>query len=75
MDRSSPGARALVVLIRGYQRGLSPLLPPACRYSPSCSSYAVEAIQVHGAMRGGWLALCRIARCHPFGGSGYDPVP
>jgi putative membrane protein insertion efficiency factor len=75
MDRPSPVARALVLLIRGYQRGVSPLLPPACRFTPSCSSYAVEAIRLHGAGRGGWLALRRLLRCHPWGGSGYDPVP
>lgn len=75
MDRPSPVARGLVFLIRGYQRGISPLLPASCRYVPSCSSYATEALQVHGAARGGWLALKRLLRCHPWGGSGYDPVP
>lgn len=75
MDRPSPVARALVLLIRGYQRGVSPMLPPACRFTPSCSSYAVEAIQLPGAGRGAWLALRRLLRCHPWGGSGYDPVP
>ncbi|HEU5210934.1 MAG TPA: membrane protein insertion efficiency factor YidD [Longimicrobiales bacterium] len=75
MDRPSPVARGLVFLIRGYQRGVSPLLPASCRYVPSCSSYAAEALQVHGAARGGWLAVRRLLRCHPWGGSGYDPVP
>ena len=69
-----PG-RLLVVPIRGYQRFVSPLLPPSCRYLPTCSAYAVEAIGKHGAAKGGWLALRRIARCHPWGASGYDPVP
>ncbi len=62
-------------LIRGYQLFLSPLLPPSCRYLPSCSEYAAEAIARHGAWRGTWLALLRLLRCHPWGGSGYDPVP
>lgn len=75
MDRPSPVARGIVFLIRGYQRGVSPMLPASCRYVPSCSSYAVEAVQVHGAARGGWLAMRRLLRCHPWGGSGYDPVP
>jgi uncharacterized protein len=62
-------------LIRAYQLLLSPLLPPSCRYLPSCSNYAAEAIATHGALRGSWLALARLLRCHPWGGSGYDPVP
>lgn len=62
-------------LIRGYQLVLSPLLPASCRYSPTCSSYALEAIGRFGAIRGGWLAIKRIGRCHPWGGSGWDPVP
>ena len=61
--------------IRVYQRSISPVLPPACRYYPTCSAYAVEAVMTHGVLRGGWLALKRLARCHPWGGSGYDPVP
>jgi putative membrane protein insertion efficiency factor len=65
----------MLLLIRAYQRAISPLLPPACRYAPSCSQYALTAVEQHGAWRGGWLALRRLARCHPFGGSGYDPVP
>jgi hypothetical protein len=62
-------------LIRAYQLVLSPLLGPSCRYLPSCSDYAAEAIASHGAARGCWLALRRLLRCHPWGGSGYDPVP
>jgi len=62
-------------LIRGYQLLVSPLLPAACRYLPTCSEYAQEAIERHGAVAGCWLALRRLARCHPWGGSGYDPVP
>jgi putative membrane protein insertion efficiency factor len=65
----------LIMVVRGYQLFLSPLLPPACRYTPSCSTYAVEALQRHGALRGSWLAARRIARCHPFSPGGYDPVP
>ena len=62
-------------LIRGYQLFLSPVLPQSCRYEPSCSAYAMEAIGKHGPIRGGWLALKRILSCHPWGGHGYDPVP
>jgi putative membrane protein insertion efficiency factor len=65
----------LITLVRAYQLLLSPLLPPACRYVPSCSQYAVEALHRHGAMRGSWLAAKRICRCHPFRPGGYDPVP
>jgi uncharacterized protein len=68
-------ARAFIVLIRGYQVGISPFLPPACRYQPSCSHYAAEAIARYGAARGDWLAARRLLRCHPWGGSGHDPVP
>jgi putative membrane protein insertion efficiency factor len=62
-------------LIRFYQLFISPVLPPSCRYLPSCSAYAAEAITTHGALRGSWLAVRRLLRCHPWGGSGYDPVP
>ncbi|MEJ7813264.1 MAG: membrane protein insertion efficiency factor YidD [Gemmatimonadaceae bacterium] len=65
----------LVALVRGYQLALSPLLPPSCRYLPSCSAYAIEALEKHGAARGAWLAARRIGRCHPFRPGGYDPVP
>ena len=67
--------RVLRVLVRAYQYLVSPLLGPRCRYLPSCSSYALEALDVHGPWRGSWYALRRIARCHPWGGTGYDPVP
>jgi uncharacterized protein len=66
---------ALQAGVRAYQLLLSPLLPPSCRFLPSCSEYAAEAISRHGALRGLGLALWRLARCHPWGGSGYDPVP
>ena len=65
----------LVLLVRGYQVSLGNLLPPSCRYYPSCSAYAIEALERHGAWRGSWLALRRIGRCHPFRPGGYDPVP
>jgi putative membrane protein insertion efficiency factor len=65
----------LLAGIRAYQWLVAPLLPPACRFEPSCSRYAQEAIRRHGARRGSWLALRRLARCHPFGGCGLDPVP
>ena len=68
-------ARLMLLLIRFYQYAISPMLPPRSRYTPTCSQYAVEAVSKHGAFKGGWLALKRIARCHPFGGSGHDPVP
>ena len=67
--------RVLIALIRFYQGAISPWTPAACRYQPTCSGYALEAIRAHGAGRGGWLALRRILRCHPWGGHGYDPVP
>lgn len=65
----------LVVLIKFYQLCISPFTPPSCRYTPTCSQYALEALRKHGLFKGGWLALRRILRCHPWGGSGYDPVP
>ncbi|MCB9793927.1 MAG: membrane protein insertion efficiency factor YidD [Alphaproteobacteria bacterium] len=61
--------------IRFYRYAISPMLPPACRFHPTCSAYALEAIEVHGALKGSWLAARRIARCHPFHPGGYDPVP
>ena len=64
-----------ILIVRGYQVAISPLLPPSCRYHPTCSHYAVEALERHGAWRGGWLAVKRIARCHPFRAGGFDPVP
>ena len=66
---------ALMGLIRLYQLTLSRVLPPSCRFEPSCSHYSYEAIARYGAWRGGWLAVKRIARCHPFNPGGYDPVP
>ena len=62
-------------LIRLYRVVLSPVMPPHCRYWPSCSEYALQALRVHGPIKGSWYALRRIGRCHPWGGSGYDPVP
>lgn len=67
--------RALMAGVAGYRRFISPLLPPRCRFEPSCSAYALEALREHGAVRGLWLAFARIARCHPFHPGGYDPVP
>jgi putative membrane protein insertion efficiency factor len=67
--------RVLTALVRGYSRYLSPFLAPHCRFHPSCSVYAEEALREHGALRGGWLALRRIGRCHPFHPGGHDPVP
>ena len=69
-----PGILA-VALIRAYQYFISPLLGPRCRFYPSCSHYAVDAIRGHGLLRGSWLAARRIARCHPLNAGGYDPVP
>ncbi|WP_324671956.1 membrane protein insertion efficiency factor YidD [Hymenobacter sp. GOD-10R] len=65
----------LLGLIWVYQHLISPLTPASCRYQPTCSAYAAQAVQKHGPWRGGWLALRRISRCHPWGGHGYDPVP
>ena len=71
----TPLARLLLLAVRTYQLLLAPVLPASCRFEPSCSRYAIEAIRLHGAGQGAWLALGRLARCHPWGGSGYDPVP
>ena len=68
-------ARLLLGVIRGYQRYISPLFRPHCRFHPTCSAYAAEAIIVHGARRGAWLAVRRISRCHPWNPGGLDPVP
>ncbi|HIX02847.1 MAG TPA: membrane protein insertion efficiency factor YidD [Candidatus Odoribacter faecigallinarum] len=65
----------LVIPIKFYQYCISPLLPPTCRYTPTCSQYALEAIRKHGPFKGLWLTVKRLLRCHPWGGSGYDPVP
>ena len=84
MQAGVKGGRALVrrvlnapfvLLIRFYQICISPLTPPSCRFTPTCSQYALEAFRKYGPFKGGWLALRRILRCHPGGGSGYDPVP
>lgn len=68
-------ARLLIGLVQFYRRFLSPLLPPSCRFTPSCSEYALEAISRHGALKGGWLTIRRLLRCHPWCPGGYDPVP
>ena len=68
-------ARPLVMLVRLYQVSLGLFMGGHCRFSPSCSEYAIEALQSHGAVRGSWLTLRRVGRCHPLGGGGYDPVP
>ena len=80
--RQSPVSRLslpLIWLLSGpiwvYRLLISPLMPPTCRFSPTCSAYALEALQRHGPIRGSWLAVRRISRCHPWGGDGYDPVP
>ena len=67
--------RILIGLIRFYQKAISPMRPPCCRFIPTCSAYAVEAVEKYGALKGGWLAFRRILRCNPFHKGGYDPVP
>lgn len=64
-----------ILLVRVYQYLISPLLPTTCRYTPSCSSYAIEALKKYGPVKGGWLGIKRIVSCHPWGGHGHDPVP
>ena len=71
----SLAARPLILLVRCYQAVLGPVLGGQCRYAPTCSEYSLEALRTHGAIRGGWLTIKRICRCHPWGGSGYDPIP
>jgi hypothetical protein len=68
-------ARLLILIARGWQLGPSVVLPPSCRFKPSCSAYAITALRRYGALKGSWLAARRLARCHPWGGSGHDPVP
>jgi putative membrane protein insertion efficiency factor len=65
----------LIIIFRAYQLLISPLLPNACRYTPTCSQYGIEAVKKYGALKGGYMAIKRILRCHPWGGHGYDPVP
>lgn len=67
--------RVVLGLIRVYQRYVSPMTPPSCRYIPTCSQYAIESVTKYGAFKGSWLAIKRISRCHPFHEGGYDPVP
>ena len=74
-SRPSAGVRLLLAVITGYRRFVSPVMGPHCRFAPSCSAYALEAVRVHGALRGSWLAVRRIGRCHPFHPGGFDPVP
>jgi uncharacterized protein len=74
-ERPSAAAWPLVVLLTGYRRFVSPLLGARCRFYPSCSAYALQAVLTHGAARGSWLALRRLSRCHPFHAGGLDPVP
>jgi putative membrane protein insertion efficiency factor len=71
----SPGVRAGVIAVRAYQLLLSPFAGGACRFHPSCSHYAIDALQTHGVLRGLWLAARRVSRCHPLGSAGFDPVP
>lgn len=71
----SPLAHLMTLPVRAYRLVFSPWVGHNCRYQPTCSLYALDALQKHGALRGGWLAARRICRCHPWGGSGYDPVP
>ena len=65
----------IISLIQGYRRFISPMFPPTCRFQPTCSTYALEAISTYGTVKGGWLAIKRILRCHPFHPGGYDPIP
>ncbi|MDZ4063178.1 MAG: membrane protein insertion efficiency factor YidD [Coriobacteriia bacterium] len=67
--------RALVLIVCGYQKILSPILPPSCRFTPTCSAYAITSLERYGVLKGGWLALKRVFRCHPWNPGGYDPVP
>ncbi len=68
-------SQVLILLFTIYKYAISPMLPKACRYTPTCSTYAIEAVKKHGPLKGFWLAVKRIASCHPWGGHGYDPVP
>jgi putative membrane protein insertion efficiency factor len=75
MPRLEPLAFLLRLLVRAYQLVISPVLGPSCRFTPTCSAYAIEALAKHGAIKGSWLSLRRLMRCHPWGGMGFDPVP
>lgn len=68
-------AELLLLPVHIYRYCISPMLPPSCRFTPTCSAYAIEALRKHGPLKGSWLTLKRLLRCHPWGGSGYDPVP
>ena len=72
--KANPAIRFCVVLLRGYKRFISPLFPPSCRFTPTCSQYAVDAVQMHGVLYGLFLAVWRLLRCHPFARGGYDPI-
>lgn len=72
---SALAARLLMLPVYLYKGAISPHLPKSCRFEPTCSTYAIEALRKHGAIRGSWLTIRRLSRCHPWGGSGYDPVP
>ncbi|HJQ41007.1 MAG TPA: membrane protein insertion efficiency factor YidD [Thermoanaerobaculia bacterium] len=71
----NPFKSIALVLLRGYKRFLSPLLPPMCRFEPTCSVYTMQAVEKYGALRGTWLGMRRLVRCHPFNPGGWDPVP
>ncbi|HEX2121133.1 MAG TPA: membrane protein insertion efficiency factor YidD [Thermoanaerobaculia bacterium] len=71
----NPLRGAVLLLLRGYKRFISPLLPPMCRFEPTCSVYTMQAVEKHGVLRGTWLGVRRLARCHPFNPGGWDPVP
>jgi putative membrane protein insertion efficiency factor len=75
MTTANPLSWLLIALIKVYKLGISPWFGTACRFTPGCSSYMQEAVQIHGPIKGAWLGARRVARCHPWGGSGYDPVP
>lgn len=75
MTKATPVARTLMLPIVAYRRWISPLFGPVCRFQPTCSAYALKALRTHGAIRGTWLTVRRLARCHPFHAGGYDPVP
>ncbi|MDR6241683.1 membrane protein insertion efficiency factor YidD [Aureibacter tunicatorum] len=67
--------KIIIAFVRFYQYSISPLSPPSCRFTPTCSAYMIEAVKKHGAIKGFWLGIKRISKCHPWGGCGYDPVP